>query len=185
MDWADYDLKTITKEVLKFLKQNKLEIPVIPAGGIFTGKDAVKFMKMGCAAVQVATRFTVTQECGLPNTVKQKYLNARLEDVEVNMISPTGYPMRMLKQSPGKHSKVRPNCEAHGYLLDKNGKCSYITEWTRGSQAKTCLCTHMRNYDIWTCGQYVYRLKEVTKETIPGIYQLPTAKEVFDDYRYR
>ena len=185
MDWADYDLKTITKEVLKFLKQNKLEIPVIPAGGIFTGKDAVKFMKMGCAAVQVATRFTVTQECGLPYNVKQKYLNARLEDVEVNMISPTGYPMRMLKQSPGKYSKVRPNCEAHGYLLDKNGKCSYIDEWTRGSQAKTCLCTHMRNYDIWTCGQYVYRLKEVTKENIPGIYQLPTAKEVFDDYRYR
>ena len=29
-------------------------------------------MEMGAAAVQVATRFTVARECGLPSDVKQK-----------------------------------------------------------------------------------------------------------------
>ena len=54
MDWAEYDLKTIFVEVVKFLKDNDLDIPVIPAGGIFTGSDAVEYMELGAAAVQVA-----------------------------------------------------------------------------------------------------------------------------------
>ena len=37
----------------------------------------------------------------------------------VNTISPTGYPMRMLRQSPGIASGIRPNCEAFGYILDR------------------------------------------------------------------
>ena len=79
MDWAEYDLKTIFVEVVKFLKDNDLDIPVIPAGGIFTGSDAVEY-GAGAAAVQVATRFTVSEECGLPNRAKQKYYEALEKD---------------------------------------------------------------------------------------------------------
>ena len=42
-DWQEYDLKTIVQDVLIFLKENELDIPVIPAGGVFTGTDAVDF----------------------------------------------------------------------------------------------------------------------------------------------
>ena len=42
------------------------------------------------AAVQVATRFTVTKECGLPDEVKQDYFKAEEDEIEVNQISPTG-----------------------------------------------------------------------------------------------
>jgi nitronate monooxygenase len=59
MDWAQYDLATIVAEVIKYLKDEQLDIPVIPAGGIFTGTDAARFLEAGAAAVQVATRFTV------------------------------------------------------------------------------------------------------------------------------
>ena len=38
-----------------------------------TGSDAVSYLEEGAAAVQVATRFTVTQECGFPDKVKQEY----------------------------------------------------------------------------------------------------------------
>ena len=48
MDWAEYDLKTIFVEVVEFLKVNDLDIPVIPAGGIFTGSDAVEYMELWC-----------------------------------------------------------------------------------------------------------------------------------------
>ncbi|MDP3699692.1 MAG: nitronate monooxygenase [Hylemonella sp.] len=195
MDWAKYDLATIVAEILAYLKTEQLNIPVIPAGGIFTGSDAVRFMEMGAAGVQVATRFTVTKECGLPDDIKQEYFKANEEDIEVNEISPTGYPMRMIKGSPGIGDGIRPNCEAYGYLLDANGKCAYIDAYNREVAAhpgerkvkvwdKTCLCTHMRNFDIWTCGQLAWRLKDTSLRYADGSYQLLSAQHVFEDYQF-
>jgi nitronate monooxygenase len=111
----------------------------------------------------------------------------------VNEISPTGYPMRMIKASPGIGDGIRPNCEAYGYLLDANGKCAYVTSYNRevalhpgerriSVKDKTCLCTHMRNFDIWTCGQTAGRLKDTSLKNPDGIYQLLSAEHVFNDY---
>jgi NAD(P)H-dependent flavin oxidoreductase YrpB (nitropropane dioxygenase family) len=194
-DWAQYDLHTIVAEILQYLKTEQLEIPVIPAGGIFTGSDAASYLETGAAAVQVATRFTATQECGLPEHVKQEYLKANESDIEVNMISPTGYPMRMLKKSPAIGAGIRPNCEAYGYLLDGSGNCAYITAYNREVAAnpdakkvsvmdKTCLCTAMRNFDCWTCGHNTYRLKDTTRRLPDGTYQLLSAEHVFRDYQF-
>jgi len=130
-DWREYDLAAILVEIRDWLCAEKLDIPLIPAGGIFTGGDAVKFLEQGAAAVQVATRFTVTRECGLPDDVKQVYFQATEEQIEVNNVSPTGYPMRMLKGCPAIGSGVRPNCEAFGYLLDAAGHCQYSEAWER------------------------------------------------------
>ena len=47
MDWVQYDLKTIVNEIHQYLTQEGLNIPVIPAGGIFTGTDAVDSWKRG------------------------------------------------------------------------------------------------------------------------------------------
>jgi NAD(P)H-dependent flavin oxidoreductase YrpB (nitropropane dioxygenase family) len=195
MDWAKYDLHAIVGEVLAYLKSEHLDIPVIAAGGIFTGSDAAAFLEQGAAAVQVATRFTVTRECGLPEKVKQEYFKATENDIEINTVSPTGYPMRMLKRSPGIGSGIRPNCEAYGYLLDANGNCAYIDAYNRevalhpdakkvSVKDKTCLCTHMRNFDIWTCGHYVYRLKDTTRRLADGSYQVLSAEHVFHDYQF-
>src|SRR5574343_1755080 len=195
MDWAEYDLATIVAEVLQYLRDEQLDIPVIPAGGIFTGSDAAAFLSQGAAAVQVATRFTVAEECGLPADVKQEYFKASEDDIEVNQISPTGYPMRMIKSSPGIGDGIRPNCEAYGYLLDANGKCAYITSYNREVLAhpgerkvkvwdKTCLCTHMRNFDIWTCGQLTYRLKDTTLRNEDGSYRILSAEHIFKDYQF-
>ncbi len=195
MDWAQYDLATIVAEVLQYLRDENLNIPVLPAGGIFTGSDAAGFLDMGAAGVQVATRFTVTSECGLPDEAKQEYFKADEDDIEVNQISPTGYPMRMIKSSPGIGDGIRPNCEAYGYLLDANGKCAYITSYNREVAAhpearkvkvwdKTCLCTHMRNFEIWTCGHLTYRLKDTTRKLEDGRYQVLSAEHVFKDYQF-
>lgn len=195
LDWAQYDLATIVTEVVQFLKNEHLEIPVIAAGGIFTGSDAVSFLENGSAGVQVATRFTVSNECGLPAKVKQDYFRATEEDVVVNTISPTGYPMRMLRSSPAIGAGIRPNCEAYGYLLDGTGNCSYITAYNQqialhpdakniSVMDKTCLCTHMRNFNLWTCGQYTYRLKDTTRQLPDGTYQTLSAEHIFKDYQF-
>ena len=195
MDWAKYDLASIVAEIKTWLHEQKLNIPLIPAGGIFTGSDAASFLENGAAAVQVATRFTIARECGLPDDVKQEYLKAKEEDIEVNQISPTGYPMRMLRQSPAIGNGIRPNCEAYGYLLDSKGSCAYIEAYSREMAAnpgarrlsvmdKTCLCTHMRNFDVWTCGQTAYRLKDTTRLLADGSYLLPSAEHIFTDYQF-
>jgi nitronate monooxygenase len=195
MDWAQYDLATIIAEVVEYLKIEQLNIPVIAAGGIFTGSDAVSFLENGSAAVQVATRFTVANECGLPDDVKQEYFRASEEDIVVNTVSPTGYPMRMLKNTPAIGAGIRPNCEAYGYLLDGNGGCAYITAYNievalhpnsknLSVKEKTCLCTHMRNFNCWTCGQTTYRLKDTTKRLEDGSYQTLSAEHIFKDYQF-
>jgi nitronate monooxygenase len=195
MDWAKYDLRTIVSEVQQYLQAEHLDIPVIPAGGIFTGSDAVSFLESGSAAVQVATRFTVAQECGLPKDVMQEYFKASENDIEVNTVSPTGYPMRMLKNSPAIGSGIRPGCESYGYILDANGNCSYIDSYNREVAAhpgekkisvmdKTCLCTHMRNFKCWTCGHYTYRLKDTTHKLADGSYQVLSAEHIFRDYQF-
>ncbi len=195
MDWAEYDLATIFADIRAWLEAEHIDIPLIPAGGIFTGSDATRFMEMGAAAVQVATRFTVARECGLPEKVQQEYFKASENDIEVNTISPTGYPMRMLKNSPAIGSGIRPNCEAYGYLLDANGHCAYVDSYYRevalhpGARKvfvrdKTCLCTHMRNFDCWTCGAYTYKLKDTTVRRADGSYQILSAEHIFRDYQF-
>ena len=195
LDWAEYDLATIIQELLDYLKAEKLDIPVIAAGGIFTGSDAVRFLEMGCAGVQVATRFTVAKECGLPDKVKQEYFKASEEDIVVNTQSPTGYPMRMLRNTPAIGSGIRPNCESYGWLLDGNGGCAYLDAYNRelalhpdgkniSVKDKTCLCTHMRNYNCWTCGHLTYKLKDTTVKLPDGSYLQPSAEHIFKDYQF-
>lgn len=193
LNWQDYSLREILADVLRLLEEQHLNIPVIAAGGIFTGADGVDFMEQGASGVQVATRFAVTQESGLPDAVKQEFFRANEEDVVVNTVSATGYPMRMLRNSPAINSGVRPSCEAQGYLLDLDGHCPYNTAYNRevaaGTQPlrvldKICLCAQMKAHRVWTCGQNVFRLKDTTTRLPDGRYQLPTAEEVFHAYQY-
>jgi nitronate monooxygenase len=193
-DWADYDLKNIVPEVLEFVRTEELDMAVIPAGGIFTGSDAVEYMELGCGAVQLATRFTVTEECGLPPAVKQQYFEASEEDVVVNSLSATGYLMRMLTNSPAIGSNVKPQCEPLGYTLSSKGTCLYLDAWAatpvddRGRKLpvenRVCICYHFGQHNVWTCGHNVYKLKDTTNKLPDGSYQILTAEHVFNDYLY-
>ena len=192
MNWSEFSLPSIVDEVLAFLKSANLSIPVIAGGGVFSGTDGVRLLERGAAGVQVATRFTVSKESGLPDPVKQAYFNAEAEDVVVNGISPTGYPMRMLRQSPAICSNAKPQCEAYGYLLDK-GDCQYLRAYREQVAAdpsvkapciaeKTCLCHQMRNFKLWTCGATTHRLKETSVKLPDGTWWTPPAEAIFNDY---
>jgi NAD(P)H-dependent flavin oxidoreductase YrpB (nitropropane dioxygenase family) len=75
---------------------NGKEIPVIAAGGIYTGADIVKILKLGASGVQMGTRFVTTDECDASNEFKQAYLDAKKEDVII-IKSPVGMPGRAIK----------------------------------------------------------------------------------------
>lgn len=193
-DWADYDLRNIVPEVLDFVSNEGLDIAVIPAGGVFTATDAVEYMEMGCSAIQVATRFTVTRECGLPEHVKQQYFEADEVDVEVNNLSATGYLIRMLKNSPAIGANNKPQCEPLGYTLSSQGTCLYLDAYEATGfdesgkklpvMDKICICHHFGQHNVWTCGHNVYRLKDTSNQLPDGSYQLLTAEHVFNDYLF-
>lgn len=193
MDWANFSLADIVRDVKGWMHENGLRIPVLAAGGVFTGTEGVRMMtEAGADGIQAATRFAVTKESGLPEAVKQRYFDAKAEDIEVNGISPTGYPMRMLKSSPAINASLRPQCAAYGYMLD-HGECAYLKAWREaqaenrteeGIAEKTCLCAQMRNARVWTLGANGARLREAASKDDSGAWVLPTTGEVFDDYRF-
>ncbi len=195
MDWAKHSLPAIVREVKAFLSERGLSIPVIAAGGVFTGGEAVRVIEeTGADGIQAATRFAVARESGLPDAAKDAFFNASDRDIVVNGFSPTGYPMRMLRQSPALANAVRPNCEAYGYLLN-HGDCPYLKEWREREAAAAgadraalpamthgCLCTHMRNFKVWTCGANASRLRETSVQREDGSWIQPEAREVYEDY---
>jgi len=193
-DWAQYSLDAIVKEVRAALDAAELSIPVIAAGGIFDGADALSICEVGASAIQVATRFTISNECGIPPLIKQKYLAADESDLDVNKLSPTGYLMRMLKSSPCMASNIKPNCAGLGYLLDKEGKCAYHVAYentgcdSEGKKLpvtdKMCICYHFMKYSCYTCGQNVHRLKDTVKVGASGEVIMPSAEDVFRDYLF-
>jgi len=95
----DYRLEKIFPEVLSEVKafENDFQkIPVIAAGGIYTGEDIYRFIKMGAGGVQMATRFVATNECDASAAFKQSYIDCRKEDLEI-IDSPVGLPGRAIK----------------------------------------------------------------------------------------
>jgi len=70
-------------------------IPVIAAGGIYTGADIYKFMNLGAGAVQMGTRFAATHECDASGKFKQAYINCSRESIVI-IDSPVGLPGRAI-----------------------------------------------------------------------------------------
>ncbi|KTD87293.1 NAD(P)H-dependent flavin oxidoreductase [Paenibacillus etheri] len=57
-----------------------VSIPVIAAGGILTGDDIAKALRIGASGVQMGTRFVASHECDAPLSFKQKYVDAQQGD---------------------------------------------------------------------------------------------------------
>ena len=91
----EFQLENIVTPVIEEAK-NWGNIPVIAAGGIWDKKDIDKFISLGCAGVQMATRFIGTHECDADSKFKDVLLNAKEEDI-VLMSSPVGLPARGVK----------------------------------------------------------------------------------------
>jgi len=84
-------------EALKYFEERKgCRIPVIAAGGVFTGEDIKKIMDLGASGVQMGTRFVATHECDADVRFKESYVNATENDITI-IKSPVGLPGRAIK----------------------------------------------------------------------------------------
>ena len=108
-------LEDITREVIEEMKkveeETGKEIPVIVAGGIYTGEDIAKFLKLGASGVQMATRFVATDECDAAEEFKKAYVDCKKEDIEI-VNSPVGMPGRAIHNAfLDKVKEQRPKIE--------------------------------------------------------------------------
>lgn len=125
----DFSLEKLVSEVIEavkpFEKKHNIPIPVIAAGGIYTGADIYKFLKMGAAGVQMATRFVATYECDADMAFKQAYIEAKEEDIVI-IESPVGLPGRAIKNqfldAIKRGEKVPFTCPYHCIIT-----CDYRT----------------------------------------------------------
>ena len=122
-----FSLEHILPEVIDEVKDIETHygksIPVIVAGGIYTGEDIKRFMDMGAAGVQMGTRFVTTEECDASDIFKQTYIEAKQEEIQI-IKSPVGMPGRAI------FSK-------------------FIQKVKEGQkQPKTCMCKCIKTCDI-------------------------------------
>ena len=95
-----YRLENIVPQVVEVVEEyerafNK-KIPVIAAGGVYTGKDIKKLLKLGASGVQMGTRFVATHECDAAPEFKEAFVKAKKEDIVI-IESPVGLPGRAIK----------------------------------------------------------------------------------------
>jgi nitronate monooxygenase len=88
----------VVKEVQGYTAKYQKTIPVIAAGGIYTGADIHKFIELGASGVQMATRFVTTEECDAAPAFKQIYLNSVQADLVI-IKSPVGMLGRAFKNN--------------------------------------------------------------------------------------
>lgn len=86
----------VVAEVSVFEQKYNQEIPVVAAGGIYTGEDMYRIMELGAKGVQIASRFVTSDECDADIKFKEAYINASENEVEI-IQSPVGMPGRALK----------------------------------------------------------------------------------------
>ncbi len=73
-----------------------VDIPVVAAGGFFDGRGLAAALAYGAAGIGMGTRFLLTQESKVPDSVKQRYLSADLNGTVVTA-KVDGMPHRMLR----------------------------------------------------------------------------------------
>lgn len=95
-------LENLVSEVLEVTADAKekfdKEIPVIAAGGIYSGTDILRIIEQGAAGVQLGTRFVATEECDASPEFKEAFITAKEEDIQI-IKSPVGMPGRSIYNS--------------------------------------------------------------------------------------
>jgi nitronate monooxygenase len=86
----------VINAIRPFEERYKKPIPVIAAGGIYTGEDIYKFLQLGASGVQMGTRFVTTYECNASIKFKQTYIDSSKEDIVI-IKSPVGMPGRAIR----------------------------------------------------------------------------------------
>ena len=151
-------LEVIIKPIIEFCKIHN--IPVIAAGGIWDKKDIEKYIKMGCSAVQMGTRFIATYECDTSQAHKDILINCQKSDISFKG-SPVGLPSRsittnlhrMIEEGNAPEIICKSNCVApckQGEGARKVGYCiaDRLADCSKGNAETGLFFTGSNGYRV-------------------------------------
>lgn len=149
----------VVTEMRIFEEKYKKSIPIIAAGGVYTGEDIYKFIKLGASGVQMATRFVATDECDASIEFKQAYVDADKKDVVI-IKSPVGMPGRAIRNNfvddVNKGNKKQINCPYHCIITCDYTKSPYCIVLALINAQKGKL-----KNGFAFAGETVYKIKEI------------------------
>ena len=152
-------LPELTEAVKPFEDKSGRQIPVIAAGGIYTGQDIRKYFNLGASGVQMGTRFVATHECDADQRFKEAYLKATREDITI-ISSPVGMPGRALNNAFIEKSRAglkKPfKCIFHCVSTCEREKTPYCI-----AQALISAMRGNLNGGFAFCGENVWRVNEI------------------------
>lgn len=173
IDNADYSLERIVPEVVsevgRYEELYGRRIPVIAAGGLYTGEDIYRIMRLGATGVQLGSKFVTTEECDASPTFKQTYIDSSKDDIEI-IASPVGMPGRAIGGEfirRVKEGLMRPKkCPFHCIKTCDYTKSPYCIIMALYNAAKGNLS---KGYAF--CGANAYMSKKITsvRETIESL----------------
>ena len=159
----DFKLSKLLQQLLDAISPFEAKIgqkiPVITAGGVYSGKDIADNLLAGASGVQMGTRFVCTDECSVSDEFKQAYINAKKEDIGI-IHSPVGLPGRALR-----NKFIR--------AVEENGKqkirCNYqCLTACKLDQAHYCIANVLLNSyagdvdnGLIFCGQNAHRVDRI------------------------
>ncbi|MDJ0785066.1 MAG: nitronate monooxygenase [Desulfosarcinaceae bacterium] len=181
IDDPRFRLENLVKEVVETVTaitadQSK-QIPIIAAGGVYTGDDIRRFLELGASGVQLGTRFVATHECDADPAFKQAFLEADEKDVTI-IKSPVGLPGRAVQnkflQDVAGGQKRPFNCPYHCIKSCDPQKSPYCIAMALAQARKGKL-----KYGFAFAGQNVYRVDKIVsvKELLTSLadeYHLAT-----------
>ena len=170
---GDFDFETEIKKIIEHIRifgeGVKKYIPVIVAGGVYERKDLEHYLELGADGVQIATRFVTTYECDASMEYKQKYIDAKLEDIVI-VKSPVGMPGRAILNPYMEKAKNGPI---------PHGKCHLCVSTCNPATTPYCITEALVNAAVGKvddallfCGENAYR---ATK--------LEHVKDIMDEFR--
>jgi len=99
----------------------KINIPLIAAGGIATGRAMLAAMNLGADAVQIGSRFVASQEASAHNNFKQAVISAQEGDTLLTLKEIT--PVRLLKNEFSESiKKAYESCASEDELIALLGR---------------------------------------------------------------
>jgi NAD(P)H-dependent flavin oxidoreductase YrpB (nitropropane dioxygenase family) len=85
-------LENLVPPIIEYASTQLGGIPVIAAGGIWSREDIDRYLDMGCAAVQLGTRFLCTVESSASEDFKQAIIETQADEITLaEPASPCGY----------------------------------------------------------------------------------------------
>lgn len=163
-----FSLEAVIPELVKYLKDNGIDIPVIGAGGVWDRADMDRVFELGASGVQMGTRFACTKEGDADDRFKQAFIDAKEEDVVVIM-SPVGIPGRALR-NPFVETYLAGTQTSKPCMAACLSHCSYIKDRSTFCIAAALVDAYKGDWEngLFFCGSNVTRCTRI--ETVEEIF---------------